>query len=291
MELQFASQEVNPMPELPEVEVIRRGLFAHLQGRKIESIGYNGKKLRTAVPIELMRDRLYGATITEVGRRAKYLLFPTDRLDLLIIHLGMTGNLGLFRQGSPAATHDHLSLRLNNGMELRYNDTRRFGSVHLLTEKETEAIEDTFFSTTGPEPFSDSCSAKYLKKRAAGSTQAVKTFIMNSSIVAGVGNVYANESLFSANIHPLTPAGKLTLKEWQHLIDQIRKILTWAIKCGGSTISDFINASGKRGYFQANFRVYGKNGEPCKSCSASLEKTVINGRASFFCPRCQRQKK
>lgn len=279
------------MPELPEVEVIRRGLFPHLQGRRIESIGYNGKKLRTVVPIELMRDRLYGATITEVGRRAKYLLFPTNRLDLLIIHLGMTGNLGIFKKGSPAATHDHLSLLLDNGMELRYNDTRRFGSVRLLTEKETQDIEDTFFSTTGPEPFSDSCTATYLKKRAAGSNQAVKTFIMNGSIVAGVGNIYANESLFSAKIHPLTPAGNLTLKEWRRLIDQIREILNWAIECGGSTISDFINASGQRGYFQANFRVYGKNGEPCKSCSASLEKTVINGRASFFCPQCQQQKK
>ena len=152
-------------------------------------------------------------------------------------------------------------------------------------------MEDTFFSTTGPEPFSDACTAKYLRKRAGKSTQAIKTFIMNSSIIAGVGNIYANESLFSANIHPLTPAGKLTLKEWQHLIEQIREILNWAIKCGGSTISDFINASGQRGYFQANFRVYGKNGEPCKSCSTSLEKTVINGRASFFCPQCQRQKK
>ncbi len=275
------------MPELPEVEVIRQGLLPHLQGRVVKSIHYSGKKLRTEVPIELMRSCLYGSTISSVRRRAKYLLFPTDRDDLLIIHLGMTGNLGLFEKGSPLATHDHLRFLLDNNLELRYNDTRRFGSVHLLTHDQTTDLENTFFNTSGPEPFSDQCSAEYLIKRAGDSVQAVKTFIMNSKTLVGVGNIYANESLFSAGIHPQTPAGKLKLTDWQHLINQIRTILSWAIECGGSTISDYINASGERGYFQANFRVYGREGKPCKICSTTLEKIVISGRASFHCPQCQ----
>ncbi len=275
------------MPELPEVEVICQGLLPHLQGRTIKSIDYNGKKLRTKVPVELMRRCLCGSIITTVRRRAKYLLFPTNRKDLLIIHLGMTGNLGLFEKNSPLATHDHLRFLLDNNLELRYNDTRRFGSVHLLTKEETTDIENTFFNTSGPEPFSDLCSAKYLLQRARNSMQAVKTFIMNGKVIVGVGNIYANESLFSAGIHPQTPSGRLSLKDWQHLIDQIRTILNWAIECGGSTISDYINASGERGYFQANFRVYGREGKPCKVCSTTLEKMVINGRASFHCPQCQ----
>ncbi len=279
------------MPELPEVEVIRQGLLPHLMGRKIESIYYNGKNLRTAVPIELMQHCLCGATITRVDRRAKYILVGTDSGDLLIIHLGMTGNLGLFDKDSPAAKHDHLHWLLDNNLELRFNDTRRFGSIHLLKAVETKNMENTFFHTTGPEPFSSSCNTKYLKKRARGSIQAVKTFIMNGSIIAGVGNIYANESLFKAGIHPLTQAGKLTHGEWSLLITQIRTILKWAIDCGGSTISDFINASGQRGYFQANFRVYDRAGQPCKTCSAILEKMKINGRASYFCPHCQKAKR
>lgn len=276
------------MPELPEVEVICRGLLPHLRHRRIESLYYSGKNLRVEVPIGCMQSRLPGSTIVDVRRRAKYLLFPLDSEDLLIIHLGMTGNLSFHKKGSPTATHDHLLFLLDNGLELRFNDTRRFGSIHLLTSAETNDLENTFFGTTGPEPFSESCTSKYLRKRAKGSVQAVKTFIMNGSIIAGVGNIYASESLFSAGISPMKPAGKLSLKEWHLLLDHIRKILNWAIECGGSTISDFIDASGKQGYFQANFRVYGRDGLPCLVCSTVLEKKVITGRASFFCRQCQK---
>ncbi len=221
------------MPELPEVEVVRRGLMPHLKGIAVTRFRHSGKKLRVPVPSELLSSTLPGSIIATVKRRAKYLLFPTNKGDLLIIHLGMTGKLALFDQDCSAAKHDHLFFSLNNGKELRYNDTRRFGAVHLIQDYQNVDLENTFFHTSGPEPFSDVCTSKYFKTRAKGSSQAVKTFIMNSKIIVGVGNIYANESLFAAQIHPQTPAGRLTHKQWQLLIEKIREILRWAIDCGG----------------------------------------------------------
>lgn len=275
------------MPELPEVEVICRGLRPHLQGRTIKALRSSGKTLRRPIPLAPMQSRLCEAVVINVERRAKYLLFATDRGDILVIHLGMTGRLGLFDRNHPPTPHDHLCLLLDNNMELRFNDTRRFGAMHLLMAEKLPDAEREFFRATGPEPFSDSCSPSYLQKRAKGRRLAVKSFIMDSGIIAGVGNIYANESLFCAGIHPSTPAGSLTRNQWQRLITEIRLILNWAIDCGGSTIRDFLNASGRAGYFQANFRIYGRNGHPCATCSAQLERLVIGGRASFFCPHCQ----
>ena len=277
------------MPELPEVEVVRRGLMPHLKGRTITGFRHSGKKLRVNVPVESLSALLPGSTVTAVNRRAKYLLFPTSKEDMLIIHLGMTGRLALFEQKTPIAKHDHLFFPLDNGMELRYNDTRRFGSVHFIHNYQDIDLESTFFQTCGPEPFSDICTSKYFKIKAKGSKQAVKTFIMNSKIIVGVGNIYANESLFAAKIHPQTPAGRLTHKQWQLLIAKIRDILRWAIECGGSTISDFLNAGGKQGYFQINFRVYGQDSQPCYLCNSPIQKQVINGRASYYCPQCQKR--
>ncbi len=278
------------MPELPEVEVIRRGLMPHLKGMTITEIRNSGKSLRVPMPAELLTTKLPGSIITDVKRRAKYLLFPSDKGDLLIIHLGMTGRLALFNQGSPVAKHDHLFLSLGNGKELRYNDTRRFGAVYLISNYLNVDLENTFFRTSGPEPFSDICTSSYFKTKAKGSSQAVKTFIMNSKILVGVGNIYANESLFAAKIHPQTPVGRLTHKQWQLLIEKIREILRWAIDCGGSTISDFLNAGGDQGYFQINFRVYGQEAKPCYLCQSLIVKRNINGRASYFCPQCQRRR-
>ncbi|MBM9605157.1 bifunctional DNA-formamidopyrimidine glycosylase/DNA-(apurinic or apyrimidinic site) lyase [Desulfopila inferna] len=275
------------MPELPEVEVVRRGLLPHLKNRKVLGFRWSGKNLRTIVPEGLLRERMTNAVITDVGRRAKYLLLPTDRGDLLIIHLGMTGQLGLFSKGTPDAKHDHLFFILSDNIELRYHDVRRFGAVHLITQEERGEAEISFFQSTGPEPFSDTCTAAYLHHKACGSSQAVKTFLMNGRIIAGIGNIYANESLFAAGIHPATPAGKLSKKQWQLLLNKVREILNWAIECGGSTISDFLNAGGGSGYFQANFRVYGRDGKSCVACSTTLVRQVISGRASVFCPRCQ----
>lgn len=278
------------MPELPEVEVIRRGLMSLVIGRQIQTFRHSGKPLRQPVPMERLRKHIGGATINDVRRRAKYLLFPTDRGDLLIIHLGMTGKLAVLPVNTPAAQHDHLVFQFDNHQELRYNDTRRFGSVHVIPRYASENLEETFFRTCGPEPFSPLCTSKYFKQLAKGRVQPVKNFIMNSKIIVGVGNIYANESLFAAGIHPQTPAGRLTHKQWQLLIDKIREILLWAIDCGGSSISDFLNAAGQQGYFQINFQVYGRDQQPCRKCSSILTKSVIGGRASYYCPCCQKRR-
>ncbi len=277
------------MPELPEVEVICRGLRPHLVGRKVESIVYDGKRLRCPVPIDRMHSHLPGQNITKIERRAKYLLIHFTHETLLIIHLGMTGQLGLFPKGCPTLVHDHLFWQLDNQLELRFNDTRRFGAVHLLTGSDINRQQEIFFKKTGPEPLGHQCSYSYLQKKAKGKNQPVKIFLMNAEVIAGIGNIYANESLFRARIHPCRPVGTLTNKEWEILFDNLRETLNWAIDCGGSTISDFLNASGEKGYFQANFRVYGKVGQPCHTCLSVIEKTQLAGRATFYCPHCQKR--
>ncbi len=276
------------MPELPEVEVICRGIRPYLLGRTVEKISHSGKILRSPVPVEAMRLRLVGRKIVEVKRRAKYLQIIADNGTVLIIHLGMTGNLGFFAPDTPLARHDHVCLLLDDDLELRYNDTRRFGSLHLLTGHEAEDIETTFFSTTGPEPFSPNFSPEYLIDLARGRTIPVKSFLMTNQVVAGVGNIYANESLFQAGISPQRPVSTISRKNWQRLTTCIRQILSQAIECGGSTISDFVNVSKERGFFQVNFQVYGRKGQPCKRCDAEISKTQVGGRASYYCPKCQK---
>jgi len=276
------------VPELPEVEVICRGIRPHLLGRSIKKISHNGKMLRLPVPVDAMRLHLVGREIVEVKRRAKYLQIIADNGTILIIHLGMTGNLSFFGPDTPPARHDHVHLLLDNDLELRYNDTRRFGFLHILTGHEVENIETTFFSTTGPEPFSTAFSPEYLVNLARGRVMPVKSFLMTNQVVAGVGNIYANESLFQAAISPQRPISTISRTSWQHLITCIRQILSQAIECGGSTISDFVNVSKESGYFQMNFQVYGRKGQPCKRCTAEISKSQIGGRASYYCPKCQK---
>ncbi|MBU1140591.1 MAG: bifunctional DNA-formamidopyrimidine glycosylase/DNA-(apurinic or apyrimidinic site) lyase [Proteobacteria bacterium] len=275
------------MPELPEVEVVCRGLQPHIFDRTILTIRCSGKQLRTPVLCREMNDELCGQKIVSLTRRAKYLILKTDKGSGLIIHLGMTGNLGIFPAGSPEKTHDHVCWLLDNNTEIRYNDTRRFGSVRLLSLKNGRAEEKDFFSAIGPEPLSRNCSAAYLIQRATGRSQPIKSFLMDSHIVAGIGNIYANEALYRAQIHPQQPASSLSAKEWKRLLIVLRKTLRQAIGCGGSTISDFVNASGEGGYFQMNFLIYGKTGEPCSRCHTPIKKMQLGGRASFFCPCCQ----
>lgn len=275
------------MPELPEVEVICQGLQPHIIGRRIQNVHCSGKRLRAPVDCEGMQSELCNQQIHSLTRRAKYLILKMKNGAGLILHLGMTGNIGIFKQGAARKKHDHICWLLDDDREMRFNDTRRFGAVHLLPAKESKILENDFFAATGLEPFARNCTAGYLHKRAAKRSQAVKNFIMDSHVIAGIGNIYANESLFRAAIHPARPASSLNEKEWQRLLTIIRKTLKHAIQCGGSTISDFVNASGDGGYFQMNFQIYGKNGEACVACGETIEKTVLGGRASFFCPVCQ----
>lgn len=276
------------MPELPEVEVICRGIRAFLLGRTVTGVRCSGKNLRHPVPMEAMRREMVNQTITAVERRAKFLQVSLSGGEMLIIHLGMTGKLSIFSPAAPHAKHDHVLWTLDDGTELRYNDSRRFGSIRFLLAEEVPGREETIFKTTGPEPFSNAFSAAYLQKLAKGKSLAVKLFIMTNQTVAGIGNIYANESLFAAGIRPARKIQTLTRKEWERLVCDIRHILRQAIACGGSTISDFLNASRERGYFQMNFKVYGREGKACSRCSAKIEKQKLGGRSSYFCPHCQK---
>jgi len=276
------------MPELPEVEVICRGIRSFLIGRTVTAIQCSGKKLRHPVPMEAMQRVMVNQKITSVERRAKFLQLGLEKGEMLVIHLGMTGNLGIFPPTSPRAKHDHVLWLLDNGTELRYNDSRRFGSIQLLESDEVANREETIFKTTGPEPFSNDFTAEYLQNLAKGKSLAVKLFIMTNQTVAGIGNIYANESLFSAGIRPARKAQEISQKKWQRLVIEIRKVLVHAIECGGSSISDFLNASQEKGYFQINFKVYGREGMPCTRCSTKIEKQKLGGRASYFCPKCQK---
>ena len=276
------------MPELPEVEVVCQGLRPHLVGRKIVQIRHSGMNLRTQIPIADMFRHILSRTVVDVSRRAKYLIITVDNGARMLIHLGMTGRLGFFPFEVPAVRHDHVSFLLDNDLDLRLNDSRRFGAIHIYSGEAAADLEQTFFKATGPEPFSEDFSAQYLIAKAAGKKQAVKVFLMTTTTVAGIGNIYANEILFAARIHPARSAASLSPAAWRRIVQQTRLVLQQAIDCGGSTISDFLNADRKSGYFQVHFKVYDRQGEPCSTCRRLIEKVRIGGRASYFCPKCQK---
>ena len=276
------------MPELPEVEVICRGLRPHLVGRTITRIRHSGLDLRAPVPVEEMNRHIAGQAVTDVGRRAKYLVITVQGGAKLLIHLGMSGRLGFFPPQAPAARHDHLRFLLDNGIELRFNDARRFGAAHVFSGAEAADLERAFFARSGPEPFSLAYSAQYMLEKAEGRQSPVKVFLMTNEIVVGIGNIYANEILFAARIAPTRRAATLSLAEWRRIVTKSRLILGQAIDCGGSTISDFANADHESGYFQVNFRVYDRKGEPCHTCGRAIEKIQLVGRACYFCPKCQK---
>ncbi|MDR0477551.1 MAG: bifunctional DNA-formamidopyrimidine glycosylase/DNA-(apurinic or apyrimidinic site) lyase [Desulfobulbaceae bacterium] len=270
------------MPELPEVETICQGLAPLIIGKTIAAIKSSGKSLRQPVPLAEMTAALPGQTIKGIRRRAKYLLIECG--GLLIIHLGMTGNLGLFPAKMPPEKHCHVRFHFNSGDELRYRDSRRFGRIVFFPAPFAEA-ERQFFATTGPEPFA--CDAAWLAAKTSGMQAPVKAALLNGTLIAGIGNIYASESLFRARIGPQRATASLTMAEWQRLLAAIQEVLREAIICGGSTISDYVNAQQKSGCFQMNFMVYGRSGQTCHQCGATITQTRIAGRSTFFCPQCQ----
>ncbi|MEN8136229.1 MAG: bifunctional DNA-formamidopyrimidine glycosylase/DNA-(apurinic or apyrimidinic site) lyase [Thermodesulfobacteriota bacterium] len=272
------------MPELPEVEVICRGLAPHLEGQRLVSVSFGKKKLRLPMPTKKASALLRGETISSVKRRAKYIIITLGNSAEIVIHLGMTGRLGIFPQGTPTVKHDHACWLLDNQMELRFNDTRRFGSVQITGPDENHNV---LFSNLGPDPFWDSFSGDYLNEKARKRTLAIKNFLMDNRVVTGIGNIYVSEILFATGINPSTPAGFIELEEWQRIVSKSREILADAISQGGTTISDYVNSSGEKGYFQVRLKVYGRQGQPCHKCAEPIQKTIIGGRASFFCPHCQ----
>jgi len=271
------------MPELPEVETTRRGIEPYLVGARIHAITVRQKQLRWPVPDTLDR-QLGGAKILRVKRRAKYLLLETTR-GTLIIHLGMSGSLRIVDEGLAPGTHDHIDLHFGKGRLLRYTDPRRFGAW-LWCEQAVD--QHPLLASLGPEPLDDAFTGDTLFKRSRGRKLAVKSLIMDSHTVAGVGNIYANEALFMARIHPQRAAGRISRARYVRLADAIRTVLTDAIRQGGTTLRDFLNSEGKPGYFQQSLNVYGRASEPCPRCGAAIRETRSGQRSTFYCPHCQR---
>jgi len=270
------------MPELPEVETTRCGITPHIKNQKITQVIIRHYKLRWPIPEDLT-SILAMQTIHNIDRRAKYLLFTCDT-GTLIIHLGMSGHLQIVSESDPIAKHSHLDLKLENGAILRFTDPRRFGAV-LWTSEPIE--QHALLNHLGPEPLSDDFSAEYLYKITRNRRTTIKTFIMNGQHVVGVGNIYANEALFLAGIHPKILAGKISKSKAETLVTIIKEVLKKAIKAGGTTLKDFKKSDGKPGYFAQQLNVYGREGEPCTQCGAAIKHYKDAQRATYYCPDCQ----
>jgi len=274
------------VPELPEVEVIRRGLIPHLVGRRITQVLTSNRRLRLPVPRAKLKSLIQGSQVEGVDRRAKYLLLYVSSGAVMVLHLGMTGRLAFFAYGNPKVPHDHLRFLLDNGMELRFNDVRRFGSVQVFAPGDPD--RGLMFAHLGAEPLGPAFSGSYLMKRARNKVRPLKNFLMDARVVVGIGNIYANEILFAAGIEPNRPVGTLRKAEWHRVAQVSRHVLECAIACGGTTISDYVNSSGQAGYFQCELKVYGREGEPCENCGSRIIRRLLSGRATFFCPTCQK---
>lgn len=270
------------MPELPEVETVRRGIAPHLTGQTVTQVIVRQPRLRWPVS-ETLTATLPGRIIQQVERRAKYLLLRTDA-GTLLFHLGMTGRLQILPSATPLQKHDHVDVLLADGHCLRFNDSRRFGAV-LWTVDPPE--QHPLLQTLGLEPFDPAFSGSYLQQRARGRTLAAKAFIMDNHIVVGVGNIYANEALFAAGISPMRAAGQITLSEYDRLAAAIQAILAEAIRQGGTTVRDFVGSDGQPGYFQQTLQVYGRHGLPCVVCGETIQRSRIGQRATYCCPHCQ----
>lgn len=268
------------MPELPEVETTVRGLERVLKGRRITSVEARRADLRRSFPKDLGQ-RLTGATVTGLGRRAKYGLIHTDRSDTMIFHLGMSGSWRI--DHATLEKHDHLLLETDEGRRLALNDPRRFGSVDLVPTDELDQWPP--FKALGPEPFE--LDARGLRERLRGRTAAIKLLLGDQRIVAGLGNIYVCEALYRAGIHPKRAAGSVSLERLKRLVAAIRDVLNEAIEAGGSTLRDFVSPDGELGYFSKTFSVYDREGKPC-SCGGKVRRIVQGGRSTFYCPKCQR---
>jgi formamidopyrimidine-DNA glycosylase len=271
------------MPELPEVETTVRGLEPVLKGRRIESIEARRPDLRRPFPPNL-RQRLTGARVTALGRRAKYGLLETDRGDTLVFHLGMSGSWRL--DPLELGKHDHLVIETEDGRRVALNDPRRFGSIDLVP---TEGMEDAEpFRTMGPEPLGDSFDGGYLKRALAGRSAGIKLLLLDQRIVAGLGNIYVCDALNLAAIAPGRAGGGLSLARLNRLAESIKAVLRDAIEAGGSSLRNYVRPNGELGYFSSQWRVYGREGKPCPRCAAPIRRRAEGGRSTFYCGKCQR---
>ena len=283
------------MPELPEVETVRRGLLPVMEGQRITSAQVNRPDLRWPLPAR-MADRLTGATVTTLRRRSKYLLADLDTGETLLIHLGMSGRIlisgqpvGLFYQDHPAPQkHDHVVFDMGNGSRITFNDARRFGAMDLMATASTDT--HPLLAKLGPEPLGNAFDATYLAQRLKGRMTPIKSALLDQSIIAGLGNIYVCETLHRARISPLRLAASLTPDETTALVPIIRDVLIEAITAGGSSLRDYRQTDGELGYFQHRFAVYDHEGDPCPRCATAILRTVQSGRSSFHCPVCQPHK-
>lgn len=270
------------MPELPEVETTRRGIEPHILGKTLTGAVVRDRRLRWPVSPRL-NQLLAGKTVQSFQRRGKYLLLGLSS-GSVIIHLGMSGSLRILNCKTSPQKHDHVDIVFQNGQCLRLRDPRRFGTV-LYTRQ--NPLKHKLLADLGPEPLGRHFSGDYLFRQSRGKKVAVKLFIMNSKIVVGVGNIYANEALFRAGIHPKRSAGRLSDERCARLTRAIKTVLQAAIKAGGTTLRDFTAEDGRPGYFQQQLHVYGKAGQPCSRCGTLIKRITLGQRATYYCPRCQ----
>lgn len=271
------------MPELPEVETTRRGISPHVVGKPVRDLIVRNGGLRWPVPADLP-EHLRGQVLQEVARRGKYLLLRFAHGSALW-HLGMSGSLRIVQPNHPVGKHDHVDLVFQDGVVLRFNDPRRFGA--LLWSQ--DALEHhKLLRHLGPEPLTDAFDAAYLYAKSRKRKQPVKSWLMDSRLVVGVGNIYANEALFAARIHPLRKAGRLTRPECERLVVEVKRILSHAIERGGTTLRDFVGGDGKPGYFAQELLVYGRAALPCKLCEKALTERRVGQRSTVYCTQCQR---
>ena len=269
------------MPELPEVETTRRGVDPYVTGRRIVSLTVHERRLRWPLPKDLP-SQLAGQRITGTGRRAKYLLIGLES-GTLLVHLGMSGSLRVLPADTPRLTHDHYDLLLDSGNTLRFNDPRRFGSLHYTRE---DPHRHPLLARLAPEPFDPEFDPEYLWRITRRRRASIKQVLMNSRLVVGVGNIYASETLFRARIRPRRRAQSLSREEARRLVKGVRAVLSQAIKVGGTTLRDYVGADGEPGYFRQRLYVYER--KDCRVCGTAIRQLTQQGRSSYYCPTCQR---
>ena len=271
------------MPELPEVETTRRGIMKHLFGQKIVKVNVYQPALRWPVHSRELKKSIEGKAFSEILRRGKYLLF-INSVGTMLCHLGMSGSLRIVTNQESRRKHDHVEWCLQNGAIMRFHDPRRFGCVLWL---DGEIEQHKLLRDLGPEPLSKQFNGEYLYQRSKSRKQAVKTFIMNSKMVVGVGNIYASEALFLAGIHPARQAGRISKQRYELLVQSIKLVLRKSIKSGGTTLRDFVNSSGEPGYFRQQLNVYEKHGQRCVRCQLKIKRIIQGQRATYYCSKCQ----
>jgi formamidopyrimidine-DNA glycosylase len=273
------------MPELPEVEVIRRGLAPRLLGRRCLAVTVSGKLLRQQSPLSELQAWLPGRRLVRLTRRGKYLLFVLEGGVTLLVHLGMTGRLLMGPHADlDVLPHVHLKFAFEDGEELIFQDVRRFGQVLVFPP----GVPIRPLNQVGREPFSRTVTPAWLAEQAQGRSRPLKNFLLDGRILAGIGNIYACEIMFAAALHPESPAGRLSRQDWERVLTETRRILSRAIRRGGTTVDDYLNSHGETGLFQLDLMVYGRGGEPCRVCGADIQRLVQAGRSTFYCPVCQR---